>query len=120
MYHVQPAFAVKSEVSYRRHRFPRDVIALAVWLNYRFPLSLRMVEEMLASRGVEVTYETVRHWASKFGQAIARRIRGIRLPQGDKWHLDEMLVKINGRKTLVVARRRPAWRRVGRFGSIST
>ena len=90
MRHVQPASAVKSEVSYRRHRFPRDVIALAVWFYYRFPLSLRMVEEMLASRGIEVSYETVRRWANKFGQAIARRIRGTRLCRGDKWHLDEM------------------------------
>ena len=88
MRHVQPALAIKSEVSYRRHRFPRDVIALAVWLYYRFPLSLRMVEEMLASRGVEVTYETVRRWASKFGQAIARSIRRTPLLRGDKWHLD--------------------------------
>ena len=118
MRHVQPASIVESEMSYRRHRFPRDVIALAVWFYYRFSLSLRMVEEMLASRGIEVTYETVRRCASKFGQAIARRIRGTRLCRGDKWHLDEMVVKINGR-TLVVARRCPARRRVGRFGPIS-
>ena len=78
MYHVQPASAVKSEVSYHRHRFPHEVIALAVWLYDRFPLSLRMVEEMLASRGIAVTYEAVRRWASKFGQAIARRTRGTR------------------------------------------
>ena len=96
MRHVQPVSAVKSEVSYHRHRFPRDVIALAVWFYYRFPLSLRMVEEMLASRGIAVTYETVRRWASKFGQVIARRIRGIRLFRGDKWHLDEMVVKMDG------------------------
>ena len=57
-----------------------------------------MVEEMLASHGVEVTYETVCRWASKLGQAIARHIRGIRLSRGDEWHLDEMLVESNGRK----------------------
>ena len=107
----QPASAVKSEVSHRRHRFPRDVIALAVWLYYRFPLSLRMVEEMLASRGIEVTYETVRRWAMKFGQAIARRIRAMRLTHGDKWHLNEMVVKINGRKHWL-------WRAVDQLGAV--
>ena len=111
MRHVQPASAVKSEVSYHRHRFPRDVIALAVWLYYQFPLSLRMVEEMLGSRGIAVTYETVRRWASKFGQAIARRIRGIRLSLGDKWYLDEMVVKISGR-------RRWLWRDVDQHGAV--
>ena len=111
MLHVQPASAVKSEVSYHRHRFPRDVIALAVWPYYRFPLSLRMVEEMLASRGIEVTYEAIRRWASKFGQAIARGIRGIRLYRGDKWHSDEMVVKINGRKHWL-------WRAVDQHGAV--
>ena len=111
MRHVQPASAVKLEVSYHRHRFPRDVIALAVWLYYRFPLSLRMVEEMLASRGIAVTYETVRRWANKFGQAIARRIRGTRLSRGDKWHLDEMVVKISGRKHWL-------WRAVDQHGAV--
>ena len=71
MRHARPVAAVKAEVSYRGHRFPRDVIAMAVWLYYRFPLSLRMVEEMLAARGVEVTYETVRRWAAKaFRRAV--------------------------------------------------
>ncbi len=111
MRHIQPASTVKLEVSYHRHRFPRDVIALAVWLYYRFPLSLRMVEEMLASRGIEVSYETVRRWANKFGQAIARRIRGTRLSRGDKWHLDEMVVKISGRKHWL-------WRAVDQHGAV--
>ena len=62
---------------------------MAVWLYYRIPLSLRMVEAMLAARGAEVTYETVRRWAAKFGQDYARRIRSLRLAKGDKWHLDE-------------------------------
>jgi putative transposase len=52
---------------YRRHRFPPEIISYAVWLYFRFPLSLRMVEEMLAARGVGVSYETVRQWAQKFG-----------------------------------------------------
>ena len=56
---------------YRRHRFPPEVISYAVWLYFRFPLSLRMVEEMLAARGICVTYETVRQWGKKFGKAFA-------------------------------------------------
>ena len=73
---------------YARHRFPVEVISYAVWLYFRFPLSLRMVEEMLASRGIGVSYETVRQWALKFGQSFANQIRR-RLPaSGDKWFLD--------------------------------
>ena len=64
-------------ISYAGYRFPPEVISYAVWLYFRFPLSLRMVEEMLAARGIEVTYETVRRWALKFGASIARRIRAI-------------------------------------------
>src|SRR5215203_348559 len=73
---------------YAGYRFPGEVISYAVWLYFRFPLSLRMVEEMLAARGIVVSHETVRQWALKFGQAFANRIRR-RLPcVGDKWHLD--------------------------------
>jgi putative transposase len=73
---------------YARHRFPTEVISYAVWLYFRFPLSLRMVEEMLAARGIAVSHETVRQWALKFGQSFAKQIRR-RLPApGDKWHLD--------------------------------
>src|SRR3712207_5694833 len=80
---------------YTGYRFPAEVISYAVWLYFRFPLSLRMVEEMLAARGV-VSHETVRQWALKFGQEFANRIRR-RLPQaGDKWHLDEVDIKIAG------------------------
>ena len=57
---------------YHRHRFPPEVISYAVWLYFRFPLSLRMVEEMLAARGICVTYETVRQWAMKFGRVVLR------------------------------------------------
>src|SRR3954468_15852452 len=82
--------------SYAGHRFPAEVISHAVWLYFRFPLSLRMVEEMLAARGIVVSHETVRQWALKFGQDFANRIRR-RLPQaGDKWHLDEVAIKIAG------------------------
>ena len=83
---------------YARHRFPAEVISYAVWLYFRFPLSLRMVEEMLAARGIAVSHETVRQWALKFGQGFANEIRR-RLPRpGDKWHLDEVVVTIAGRK----------------------
>lgn len=83
---------------YARHRFPVEVISHAVWLYFRFPLSLRMVEEMLAARGILVSHETVRQWARKFGQDFSNRIRR-RLPAaGDKWHLDEVFISIAGRK----------------------
>src|SRR5919199_1098944 len=79
---------------YASHRFPVEVISHVVWLYFRFPLSLRMVEEMLAARGIVVSHETVRQWALKFGQEFADRIRR-RLPcAGDKWHLDEVFIKI--------------------------
>src|SRR3712207_807585 len=81
---------------YAGYRFPAEVISHAVWLYFRFPLSLRMVEEMLAARGVVVSHETVRRWALKFGQEFANRIRR-RLPRaGDKWHLDEVAIGIAG------------------------
>src|SRR3954465_12315869 len=83
---------------YAGYRFPPEVISQAVWLYFRFPLSLRMVEEMLAARGIIVSHETVRQWALKFGQDVANRIRR-RLPRaGDKWHLDEVAIKIAGKK----------------------
>ncbi len=65
-------------VSYKRHRFPPEIIAHAVWLYFRFPLSLRLVEEMLLERGIVVSYETVRRWALKFGPAYARRLNARR------------------------------------------
>ena len=72
---------------YRRHRFPAEVISYAVWLYFRFPLSLRMVEEMLAARGICVTYETVRQWGKKFGKAFSDQIRQRAPARGDKWHI---------------------------------
>jgi putative transposase len=73
---------------YARHRFPAEVIAMPSGCTSAFPLSLRMVEEMLAARGIEVSHETVRQWAMKFGESFAKQIRR-RLPApGDKWHLD--------------------------------
>ena len=89
-------FTAKSP--YAGYRFPAEVISHAVWLYFRFPLSLRMVEEMLAARGIDVSHETVRQWGLKFGQAFANQIRR-RLPcPGDKWHLDEVCLMIRGTK----------------------
>jgi putative transposase len=86
--------AVRS--AYAGYRFPAEIISHAVWLYFRFPLSLRMVDQLLAARGIMVSHETVRQWALKFGQAFANQIRR-RLPQvGDKWHFDEVVVKIAG------------------------
>ncbi len=84
--------------SYAGYRFPAEVISHTVWLYFRFPLSLRMVEDMLAARGIIVSHETIRQWALKFGQDFANQIRR-RLPRaGDKWHLDEVVIKIAGKK----------------------
>src|SRR3954453_7391027 len=97
--------------SYAGHRFPAEIISPAVWLYFRFPLSLRMVEEMLAARDIIVSHESVRQWALKFGQDFANRIRG-RLPRvGDKWHLDEVVLKIAGRKHWL-------WRAVDQSGMV--
>jgi putative transposase len=94
-----------------RHRFPAEVISHVVWLYFRFPLSLRMVEEMLAACGIEVSHETVRQWAMKFGQSFASRIRR-RLPApGDKWHLDEVAISFAGRKHWL-------WRAVDQNGAV--
>ena len=95
--------------SYAGHRFPAEVISHAVWLYFRFPLSLRMVEEMLAARGIIVSHKTIRQSALKFGQNSPTRRR---LPcAGDKWHLDEVAIKIAGKKHWV-------WRAVDQEGIV--
>ncbi|CDZ64626.1 IS6 family transposase [Neorhizobium galegae] len=84
---------------YRRHRFPAEIIAQALWLYFRFPLSLRMVEDILAARGIIVSHQTVRLWAEKFGRTFANEIRRRSAGRlGDKWHLDEAVVSIRGKK----------------------
>jgi putative transposase len=83
---------------YAGYRHPAELISYAVWLYFRFPLSLRMVEEMLAARGISVTYETVRQWGLKFGREFANRIRRRAPCRGDKWHLDEVVITIAGQK----------------------
>src|SRR5262245_6491907 len=85
-------------ISYPRYRFPPTIISHAVWLYYRFTLSFRDVEDLIAQRGITVSYETVRHWCQTFGLAYARRLRRHRGPVGDTWHLDELFVTINGRR----------------------
>jgi len=85
-------------ISYKRHRFPPEIIAHAVWLYCRFNLSFREVEEMLLERSIDVSYETIRRWVTKFGPAIARGLRRRQPQPGDIWHLDEVVVTIKSRK----------------------
>src|SRR5258708_10507094 len=82
---------------YRRHRFPVEIISHCVWLYFRFALSFRDVEEILAILGVSLSYETVREWCLKFGQTYANGLRRKSPRSGDRWHLDEVFLKINGR-----------------------
>ena len=88
---------IETSTAYKRHRFPARLIAYAVWLYFRFPLSLRLVEELLLERGMVVSYETIRRWATKFGPAIARAVRRRAARPGDIWHLDEVRVVIGGK-----------------------
>lgn len=83
--------------SYKGFRFPQEIISQPVWLYFRFSLSFRDVEELLAERGVIVTYETIRQWSRKFGQSYANQLRRRRAKPGDKWFLDEVFLKINGK-----------------------
>src|ERR1700749_1211181 len=99
------------ELSYRRHRFPPVVIQHAVWLYLRFTLSYRDVEDLLVERGLDVSYETVRSWVLKFGPVIARRLRRRRPRPGDRWHLDEMVVRIAGKRMYL-------WRAVDHAGEV--
>ena len=105
---------IKTNVSplYHRHRFPPDVIVQAVWLHFRFPLSLRMVEDLLAERGIIVSHQTVRAWAEKFGRRFAADIRRRSRGQfADKWHLDEVVITMRGKKNWL-------WRAVDRDGFV--
>ena len=100
-----------AEISYRRHRFPPGVIQHAVWLCLRLTLSDRGVEELLAERGLDICYVTVRSWVLEFGPAIARRLRRRRPRPRDRRHLDEMVVRIAGE-------RRYLWRAVDDEGEV--
>jgi transposase-like protein len=83
-----------ASLPYRRHRFPSPIIQHAIWLYLRFTLSYRDVEDL--ERGLEVSYETVRRWVLKFGATVALRLRKQRPRPSDRWHLDEMVVRIGG------------------------
>src|SRR5438874_4640923 len=98
-------------ISYRRHRFPPVVIQHAVWLYLRFTLSYRDVEELLAKRGIDLSYESVRSWVLKFGPIIARGLRQRRPRPSDRWHLDEMVVRIAGKRMYL-------WRAVDHEGEV--
>ncbi len=99
------------DVSYARHRFPSQIIQHAVWLYFRFPPNFRDVEDLLAERGIDVSYETARRWALKFGQTYARRLKELHDRADRRWHLDEMFVSINGK-------RRYLWRAVDCEGEV--
>ena len=94
--------------SYRGYRFPPAIISHAVWVYHRFGLSFRDVEDLLAERGVSVTYESIRQWCLTFGLDYARRLRG---RMGNTWHLDEVFVKIHGRQQYL-------WRAVDEDGDV--
>jgi putative transposase len=100
-----------SKISYVRHRFPPSIIQRAVWLYFRFPLSFRDVEEMLTERGIDVSYETIRRWVLKFGPAIAANVRSRRVQPSGTWHLDEVFVRIGGKRTYL-------WRAVDDEGEV--
>src|ERR1700738_3047285 len=96
---------------YRGYRFPPEIISHAVWLYFRFSLSFRDVEELLAERGIVVTYETIRQWCLKFGQTYANDLHHLRTRPGDKWHFDEVYLKINGKISYL-------WRAVDQYGHV--
>jgi putative transposase len=96
---------------YKNHRFPVEIISHAVWLYFRFCLSFRAVEELLLERGVVVTYETIRKWCRKFGQRYANQLRRRRPRPGDKWHMDEVFLRIKGARHFL-------WRAVDQHGNV--
>ncbi len=99
------------KISYSRHRFPSSIIQHAVWLYFRFPLSFRDVEDMLAERGIDVSYESVRRWSVKFGLAYAYKLRRSRSRPDARWYLDEMFISINGKRMYL-------WRAVDSEGEV--
>jgi len=96
---------------YSRHRFPSEIISHCVWLYFRFNLSYRDIEEMMSVRGIIFTYETVRYWCLKFGQTYDNNLRRRRPRPGDRWHLDEMFIRVNGRVHYL-------WRAVDQNGEV--
>jgi putative transposase len=100
-----------ASLSYKGHRYPVEVISHCVWLYFRFPLSFREVEELMLERGVIVSYVTIRRWCVKFGQRYVNSLRRRRPRPGDKWHLDEAFIKINGEQKYL-------WRAVDQAGMV--
>src|SRR5262252_2636349 len=100
-----------SRSPYRGYRFPPAIISHCVWLYFSFSVSYRDIEELMAERGVTVTYESIRAWCYKFGRDYAKRIRARRGKLGDTWHLDEVYLKIDGRLQYL-------WRAVDQEGSV--
>ena len=96
---------------YRGHRFPQEIISHAVWLYHRFCLSLRDVEDLLAERGITVSYETIRRWCQKFGPDYVRKLKQRQGRLGDTWYLDELFVRINGQQQYL-------WRAVDQDGDV--
>ena len=96
---------------YYGHRFPTEIISYAVWVYHRFCMSFRDVEDLLAERGIIVSYETIRHWCRKFGSAYVRKLKRRQGRLGDVWHLDEVFVKINGQQQYL-------WRAVDQDGDV--
>lgn len=99
----------KNRTHYHRHRFPPAIISHAVSLYYRFTLSLRGIEDLLAEHGVIVSYESIRRWCRKFGPPYARKIKNHLGPRGDVWHMDEVMVNIQGKQCYL-------WRAVDQDG----
>ena len=106
-----------ASICYHRHRFPPEIIQHAIWLYLRFTLSYRDVEELLAERGLDISYETVRRWVLKFGPTIARRLRQRRPRPSDRWHLDGVS-RTSWRRPL--APRMMAWGIISPFGDGAT
>ncbi len=88
----------KSTNLYKRHRFPSEIIQYAVWLYHRFNMSHRDIEDLLAERGIEVSYESIRLWCNKFGSHYARRLKRKHQGYGDTFYIDEVFVKIHGKQ----------------------
>jgi len=108
---MEPHPMITYDTLYRRHRFPAEIISHCMWLYFRFCLSYRDIEELMLVRGVCVTYEAIRQWCQKFGQPFANELRRRRPRPGDKWHLDEVFVKINGQQHYL-------WRAVDQDGIV--
>ena len=101
----------KQQSSYGGYRFPPEIISHAVWLYHRFTLSLRDIEDLLAERGVIVSYESIRRWCMTFGLDYARVLRKRQARLGDTWHMDEVFITINGQRHYL-------WRAVDQDGDV--